>query len=51
LNKLVPFGVGFHNAGMLRKDRNIVEKMFMEGHIRLLCATATLGLDQFSLNI
>jgi len=43
LNKVLPFGLGFHHAGMLRRDRNQVEKMFMEGTIRVLCATATLA--------
>jgi replicative superfamily II helicase len=28
---------------MLRKDRNLVEKMFAEGHIKVLCSTATLA--------
>lgn len=43
LNKLAPSGIGFHHAGMLRKDRNIVEKLFNEGNIRILVATATLA--------
>lgn len=43
LAKLAPFGVGFHHAGMLRKDRNIAEKMFSDGNIRILVATATLA--------
>lgn len=28
---------------MLRKDRNIIEKLFMDGTIRVLCTTATLA--------
>ena len=28
---------------MLRKDRNLVEKLFLEGHIKVLCSTATLA--------
>lgn len=36
-------GFGIHHAGMLRKDRNLVEKMFSEGHIKVLCSTATLA--------
>ena len=32
-----------HHAGMLRRDRNLVEKMFSEGHIKVLCSTATLA--------
>lgn len=43
LNQFVPEGVGFHHAGMLRKDRNIVEKLFLEGKIRILVSTSTLA--------
>lgn len=35
--------VRMHNAGMLRSDRNIVETAFTNGHIKLLCTTATLA--------
>lgn len=28
---------------MLRKDRNLVEKMFAAGHVKVLCSTATLA--------
>jgi len=28
---------------MLRRDRNIMEKMFLEGHVKLLVATSTLA--------
>ena len=28
---------------MLRKDRNLVESLFNEGHIKILCSTATLA--------
>ena len=28
---------------MLRKDRNLTEKLFSEGHIKVLCSTATLA--------
>ncbi|CCJ29959.1 unnamed protein product [Pneumocystis jirovecii] len=34
---------GIHNAGMLRSDRNIIEKYFSNGIIRVLCCTATLA--------
>uniref|UniRef100_A0A915JEM2 Helicase C-terminal domain-containing protein n=1 Tax=Romanomermis culicivorax TaxID=13658 RepID=A0A915JEM2_ROMCU len=39
------FNSGFciHHAGLLRSDRNIVEKLFAEGHIKVLCCTATLA--------
>ncbi|GFS12384.1 activating signal cointegrator 1 complex subunit 3-like, partial [Elysia marginata] len=36
-------GFGIHHAGMLRQDRNLVEKYFAEGHIKVLVCTATLA--------
>ncbi|CDF33920.1 activating signal cointegrator 1 complex subunit 3, helc1, putative [Chondrus crispus] len=36
-------GVGIHNAGLPRPDRKLVEKLFAEGVIKLLCCTATLA--------
>ena len=36
-------GIGIHNAGLLRRDRTIIEGMFLEGHLRLLVTTATLA--------
>jgi len=43
IKDLFPHGFGLHHAGMLRKDRTLVEKMFSEGHIKVLCSTATLA--------
>jgi len=40
---LFDYGFSIHNAGLLRKDRNMVEKMFLEGHIKVLVSTATLA--------
>jgi activating signal cointegrator complex subunit 3 len=34
-------GFAIHHAGMLRSDRNLVEKVFSEGHARVLVCTAT----------
>ena len=36
-------GFGCHNAGMLRKDRTLVEQMFAAGVIKVLVCTATLA--------
>jgi hypothetical protein len=36
-------GFGIHHAGMLRSDRNLTERLFAGGHIRVLCCTATLA--------
>ncbi|KAI4463430.1 sec63 domain-containing [Holotrichia oblita] len=43
LESLLPFGLGVHHAGMLRKDRNEVEKCFLQGAIKVLVCTATLA--------
>ena len=43
LKELFHAGFGIHHAGMLRSDRNLVEKYFGAGHIKVLCCTATLA--------
>lgn len=40
---LFDYGFGIHNAGMLRKDRNLSEKLFKDGNIKVLVTTATLA--------
>lgn len=43
IRELCSRGVGIHNAGLPRPDRKLVEKLFSEGVIKLLCCTATLA--------
>ena len=43
LQQLYDFSIGIHNAGMLRKDRNLSEKLFMKGATKVLISTATLA--------
>jgi activating signal cointegrator complex subunit 3 len=43
LKELLQMGFGIHNAGMLRADRSLVEKMFSAGYLRVLVCTATLA--------
>ena len=43
LRDLFGDGFGTHHAGMLRPDRNLVERLFSEGHIKVLVCTATLA--------
>ena len=43
LKELLPFGFGIHHAGMARSDRELVESLFADGHIQVLCSTATLA--------
>jgi antiviral helicase SLH1 len=43
LRDLFAGGFGTHHAGMTRSDRNLMERMFSEGLIKVLCCTATLA--------
>jgi replicative superfamily II helicase len=43
LRDLAPHGIGIHHAGMIRSDRNLVEKLFEEGFLKILICTATLA--------
>ncbi|ODQ58963.1 hypothetical protein WICANDRAFT_55261 [Wickerhamomyces anomalus NRRL Y-366-8] len=43
MRELFQYGFGVHHAGMLRTDRNLTEKMFASGAIKVLCCTATLA--------
>ncbi|CCF42386.1 activating signal cointegrator 1 complex subunit 3 [Colletotrichum higginsianum] len=43
LRELIPKGLGVHHAGMARSDRNLMERLFGEGVIKVLCCTATLA--------
>ena len=43
LRELFANGFGVHHAGMLRSDRNLMERMFADGLIKVLCCTATLA--------
>ncbi|CAJ2501941.1 Uu.00g047940.m01.CDS01 [Anthostomella pinea] len=43
LRDLLPKGLGIHHAGMSRSDRNLMERLFAGGVIKVLCCTATLA--------
>jgi len=43
IRELVAKGMGTHHAGMPRSDRNLVERLFGEGVLKVLCCTATLA--------
>ncbi|XP_026331439.1 activating signal cointegrator 1 complex subunit 3 [Hyposmocoma kahamanoa] len=43
LSEMFAAGFACHHAGMLRSDRNMVEKYFSEGYIKVLVCTATLA--------
>ncbi|KAF8309549.1 Sec63-domain-containing protein [Clavulina sp. PMI_390] len=43
MKELFAQGFGIHHAGMLRSDRNMMERMFEARAINVLCCTATLA--------
>jgi pre-mRNA-splicing helicase BRR2 len=43
LKELLPYGFAIHHAGMSRPDRTLVEELFADKHIPVLCSTATLA--------
>ncbi|KAF7790915.1 hypothetical protein EIP86_001873 [Pleurotus ostreatoroseus] len=43
MKQLFDDGFGIHHAGMLRADRNMMERMFEARAIKVLCCTATLA--------
>ncbi|KAI0265187.1 Sec63-domain-containing protein [Gloeopeniophorella convolvens] len=43
MKRLFDDGFGIHHAGMLRSDRNMMEKLFNAKAIKVLCCTATLA--------
>ncbi|MFS7941842.1 putative RNA helicase [Helianthus anomalus] len=43
LKDLLPYGLAIHNGGMTRDDRESVELLFAERHIRVLVSTSTLA--------
>jgi helicase len=36
-------GIAFHHAGLLNRQRSLIEKGFREGKIKIICATTTLA--------
>ena len=43
LRDLFRKGLGVHHAAMPRSDRNLIERVFAQGAIKVLCCTATLA--------
>ena len=43
LKDVLTYGFAIHHAGMCRTDRELVEALFADRHIGILCCTATLG--------
>eukprot|EP00501_MAST-03F_sp_TOSAG23-6_P000199 GSMAST32.ASY1.ANO1.202.1 assembled CDS len=43
LKQTLAFGVGIHHAGLSAKDRCVVEELFLNNKIQVLCCTSTLA--------
>ncbi|KAL5555566.1 hypothetical protein UlMin_037802 [Ulmus minor] len=43
IKDLVPYGFSIHHTGLTRADRQLVEDLFVDGHIQVLVSTATLA--------
>lgn len=43
LRHTITFGIGLHHAGLSSKDRDVVERLYLAGDIRVVVATATLA--------
>jgi len=43
IKDIFPYGFSIHHAGMLRSDRNLVERLFSQGLVKVLVCTATLA--------
>ena len=43
LRLVLAFGIGIHHAGLIERDRGLVERLFAEQKIQTLIATSTLA--------
>ena len=44
LRELLICGIGYHHAGLTQGDRQIVERLFLQGYLPVICATSTLAM-------
>lgn len=44
LKQSLLLGTAYHHAGLQPSDRHLIESMFMQNHIKVLCATSTLAM-------
>jgi len=45
LSKIILKGVAFHHAGLLQKQKDLIEEEFKQGKIKIICCTPTLCLS------
>lgn len=43
LQETAPCGVAFHHAGISAEDRVLIERLFLEGELQIICCTGTLA--------
>ncbi|XP_019161506.1 PREDICTED: DExH-box ATP-dependent RNA helicase DExH17 isoform X3 [Ipomoea nil] len=43
MQSYIPYGVGYHNGGLSLKDRNLIEGLFLNSDLQVLCTTNTLA--------
>ncbi|GKV07756.1 hypothetical protein SLEP1_g19485 [Rubroshorea leprosula] len=43
MQSYILYGVGYHNGGLCQRDRNLVEGLFLNGDVQVLCTTNTLA--------
>ncbi|KAL5793217.1 hypothetical protein ACOSP7_001811 [Xanthoceras sorbifolium] len=43
MQSYILYGVGYHNGGLCMKDRNLIEGLFLNGDLQILCTTNTLA--------
>ncbi|KAL7190350.1 hypothetical protein ACSBR2_022598 [Camellia fascicularis] len=43
MQSYILYGVGYHNGGLCLKDRNLIEGLFLNGDLQVLCTTNTLA--------
>ncbi|CAI9109838.1 OLC1v1009749C1 [Oldenlandia corymbosa var. corymbosa] len=44
MQSYILYGVGYHNGGLSLKDRSLIESLFLNGDLQVLCTTNTLAL-------
>ncbi|KAK3032096.1 hypothetical protein RJ639_036310 [Escallonia herrerae] len=43
MQSYILYGVGYHNGGLSMKDRSLIEGLFLNGDLQILCTTNTLA--------